>query len=100
MDLSSRDSIKEQEQIVEALRRQEMNDLKTVLSNASGTRFIWRLLQQCHTFSSVYDSDPGLMAFRSGQQDIGHFLMSEITRADENLLFKLMKNKDKGVKHG
>ena len=101
MDLSNPDDIKESEQVAEALRRQEMNDLRTVLSNSSGLRFVWRLLQHCNTFNSIYDSDSNLMSFRSGQQDIGHFLMSEIVAADENLLLKLMKNKDnKGVRNG
>lgn len=36
------------------------------------------------------------MSYQSGQQDLGHFIMSEITQADENLLLRLMKdNKEK-----
>lgn len=74
------------------LRKQEMNDIRTVLSNASGRRLVWRVLERCNTFSSVYSENSFTMAYSSGQQDLGHFLMAEIVEADENLLLKLMKD--------
>lgn len=77
-------------------RRRELTDIGTVLSNASGRRLIWRILEKCGTFSSVFHKDPATMSYLSGQQDLGHFIMSEIVASDENLLFKLMKeNKTK-----
>ena len=32
------------------------------------------------------------MSYFAGKQDFGRFIMSEITAADKNLLFKLMKD--------
>ena len=77
------------------LRRQELNDIRTVLSNASGRRLVWRLLERCQSFSSVFSKEAFTMAYLAGQQDLGHFIMAEIVEADENLLMKLMKDNHK-----
>lgn len=83
-----------------AARKQELNDIGTLLSNASGRRFIWRLLERCSTFGSVFNPDSThRMSYLSGQQDLGHYIMAEIAEADENLLFKLMKDNKKGDTH-
>lgn len=80
----------------EALRKQQLNDIRTVMANASGKRLMWRLLEKCGTFSSVFASDSSRMTYLAGKQDLGHFLMAEIMQADENLFIKLMKENKKG----
>jgi len=87
--------IKKQERKAKDIRRQELNDIRTVLSNASGRRLLWRLLEECKTFAAVFKDNPSYMSYLSGKQDLGHFLMSEITEADENLLLKMMKDNSK-----
>lgn len=77
------------------LEKQRLNDIRTVLSNASGRRFIWKLMSKCNTFGSVYSEQPSTMAYLSGQQDLGHYVMSSIIEADENLLLKIMKENQK-----
>lgn len=75
-------------------RRAELNDIRTVLGTKSGRRLMWRFMEYCRSFETVYDfkdNDPIKMAYNSGRQDVGHFFMSEIVTADENLLFKLMR---------
>lgn len=98
-NLADAKDIQDAENKEQALRLQQMNDIKTVLDSISGRRLMWRILEKCKTFNSVYDSDGLLMANKAGKQDIGHFLMAEIVEADENLLLRLMKNK-KGRDYG
>ncbi len=76
-------------------RQQEINDIRTVLSNISGRRFVWRLLETCRTFNTIFSRETSVMSYNSGQQDVGHFVMSEIAEADENLLLKLMRENKK-----
>jgi hypothetical protein len=76
-------------------RRQELEDIKTVLSNASGRRLIWRLMGKCRTFSSVWEPSAKIH-YNAGQQDLGHFIMAEIVEADANLLLKMMKEQKEG----
>lgn len=98
-NLADEAEVKKAEQKERDLRKQQLNDIRTVLSNASGRRFVWRLLERCRTFSTVFSPELSTMSYNSGQQDFGHFLMSEIVNADENLLLKLMKdNKRKETK--
>lgn len=96
MNLADERKVKDLEQREDDLRKRELNDIRTLLSNASGRRFMWRLLEKCAVFESVFSDKSSTMAYLSGQQDLGHFLMSEIVNADENLLLKLMKENKKG----
>lgn len=97
VNLADVTTVKKLAQREKDIRKQEMNDLRTVLSTASGRRLIWRLLERCKTFGSIYNTDSSTMSYLAGKQDLGHFIIAEITQADENLLLKLMKeNKNKG----
>ena len=82
----------------EEKRRQELNDIRTVLSTISGRRLLWRMMEQCKTFSSVMDNSAAKVTYNAGKQDLGHFIMAEIVEADENLLFKMMKEQKNGEK--
>lgn len=93
--IASKGEVKKAEQREKELRKQQLNDIRTVMSNASGRRFMWRVLERCSTFNSVYNKESSTMAYLSGQQDLGHFLMAEIVEADENLLLKIMKDNQK-----
>ena len=94
-DLTEKEKVKDRDIEVDLIRRKELNDIRTVLSNASGRRLMWRLMGHCGTFQTIFNKESSLMAYLSGQQDIGHFLMSEIAEADEGLLSKLMKENKK-----
>lgn len=70
----------------EAAQRKE--DLKTVISTPEGRRFIWRMLDHCGVFRSVF-SPSAHIYYNSGKQDVGHFLQGEIGR-DFPDLYQLM----------
>ncbi len=91
-DLSNAEEVERLEQRAKDIRKQELNDIRTVLSNASGKRLLWRLMSHCNTFASIYSEEVSLMTYKSGKQDVGHFIMGEVAEADENLLFKMMKD--------
>jgi hypothetical protein len=95
LDLADPTAVKKAEMKAKDKRRQELKDIKTVLANVSGRRLIWKILERCGTFNSIFNTDPLVMANYSGQQDLGHYLMAEIVEADENLLLKLMKENQK-----
>lgn len=71
-------------------REGELNDISAILKTPEGRRVVWRILTQCKTFGSVWHGS-ALIHYNAGQQDIGHWLLSEITQSDEELLFKMMK---------
>lgn len=87
--------IKKAKKSSEINREEELSDIKKVLTTSEGKRFVWRVLERCKTFSSVWESSARIH-YNAGQQDIGHFLMSEIVQADESLLFEMMKDNKQG----
>lgn len=96
-NLADEQEVKKAERREKDLRKQELNDLRTVLSNVSGRRFVWRVLTRCNSFASVFSENHSTMSYLAGKQDLGHFIMNEITEADENLLLKLMKDNRKEI---
>jgi len=72
-------------------REHELEDIKQVLNTPSGRRFVWRILNHCKTFESIWHSS-ALIHHNSGMQDVGHFILSEISESSEELLFELMKD--------
>jgi len=94
---SDETQIKEAGKKIKFSRDQELADIKAVMSTFEGQRFIWRILSKCKAFGSVWEASAKIH-YNSGQQDIGHFLMAEIVEADEQALFKIMKQNLKGEK--
>ncbi len=72
-------------------RENELADLRSVLATVEGRRFVWRMLEHCRVFGSVFDLDATRIAFNAGRQDVGHYLMSEVTTADEQRLLEMMQ---------
>ena len=78
------------------LRDMDLEDLRTVLRTVEGRKVLWRVLSKCKTFNSVWHPSAAIH-YNSGQQDIGHWLMSEIVDAGQDQLFKMMQeNYEKG----
>jgi hypothetical protein len=82
----------------EERRRQETNDLRQVLSSKEGRRVMWRFLSFCRAFASVWDSSAKIHYY-AGQQDVGHFLISEIEEADQDAFFLMMKEAKEKMKN-
>lgn len=68
----------------------ELDDFKVVLSTPQGRRLLWRLMGKAKVFETVWESSARIH-YNAGQQDFGHFIMSEILEADEESYFKMMR---------
>ena len=69
-------------------RDDELADVRHVCSTEAGRRFMFRLLGHCKVFESVYGLD---VQYQAGKQDVGHFVMAEVVEADDELLFRMMR---------
>lgn len=95
MNSADTKEIKKKKNEHKKLRDQELKDLKYILASEQGRRFLWRILGKCKTFGSIWETSAKIH-YNAGQQDLGHFLLSEITEANEESFFKMMKeNKEK-----
>jgi len=72
-------------------RRKELEDLKLLIASEPGRRLVWRLLEQCATFASVWDPSGSRMNYLAGRQDFGHFLMAELSEADDEAIYRMMR---------
>ena len=62
------------DQRLEAEVRQRANDVRYVLNDEQGRRFLWRLMAECHTFESVWHASARIH-YNAGQQDLGHMIL-------------------------
>lgn len=65
----------------QAARKQELDDLRLVMGDPAGRRVLWRLIGEAGTFASAFHRDPIQMAYYTGRQDLGHFLVGELGEA-------------------
>jgi hypothetical protein len=80
-------------------RRQEIDDIQTVLSIQAGRRLLWRIIEHCKVFESIWNGS-ALIHYNSGKQDVGHFLLGEITEAKPEALLEMMGSKLKENDNG
>lgn len=69
---------------------EDRNALKEVLVSPAGRRVLYRILEHTGTFESIWDPSAKIH-YNAGRQDVGHWLMIEIARADESSLAKMMQ---------
>lgn len=72
-------------------RRRELTDLRTVLSTKQGRRFLYRVLEKTHCFSSIFAPDASELAHNAGWQDSGFFLTAEMQEASLEFFYLMLK---------
>lgn len=76
---------------VEKERREiELEDLRAVLATDEGRRFIWRMISHCQVFGSVWSPNERIH-YNAGVQDVGHWLLAEVSEADEIKILEMMQ---------
>lgn len=71
-------------------RRQQIEDLRAILSSPNGRRFLWRYLDECGVFRSSYDASGSKVYFNEGIRNVGNKLLSEITEANPKAFAEMM----------
>lgn len=85
-----------EKQVKRAKRREKDGDtahikaMKAVLSTPEGKAVIWRILEHCSVFSSIWHPSAQIH-YNAGRQDVGHWLTAVITAADPRAFINLME---------
>jgi hypothetical protein len=81
------------EQKEKRLRDRELNDLRIVLSNPEGRRFMWRLMEKCKFFVDGYiHGDAGYgTTYNAGRKNIGLWTLEEITAAKQDAFTQIQR---------
>jgi hypothetical protein len=78
---------------VEQHRFKELNDIRVVMNTREGRDMVWKLLKHCSLMASTYDKNNSDQSYKNGKRDVAHYLVSEIIEADEELYFKMIKER-------
>lgn len=87
--------VKEAKKSEKFKRRDELDDIRFLLQFKQFRRFIWRVLQFCNVFSSIWRPSAEIHHL-SGKQDTGHFVMGEVTEASPDAFLMMMKESKEG----
>ena len=90
---SSRKQVRDAGKKEKIQRSAELNDLDAVLRTVAGQKVMYRILEQCSTFQTPPNLSEEVVYFMTGKQDIGHWLMAEIGRANPDALVNILKSK-------
>lgn len=83
--------VKNAERLEKLAENQQREDIKWLMSSPSGRRIVWNILERCEVNGSIFTNDPYILSYRSGQQDIGHWLLGIVGTHDNEGLFTMMK---------
>lgn len=78
----------------DSLRDQQLNDLRYVLNDERGRRFIWRLLGECGVYQTSFTGNSTTF-FNEGKRQIGLFTLGEVMEASIEAYLK-MQHEAKG----
>lgn len=89
--------VKEAGERERSARERNLDDLLWVLSDRRGRRFLWNLMAKCGLYERSHVAGlEDATAFNEGQRHIGLHLLKDISTADENMLFEMMKESKNG----
>lgn len=71
------------------LRDKQLNDVRFILSEVQGRRFLYRYLEETGVFKSSFTGSSETF-FNEGQRNIGLKLLADITEADTEAFVKMM----------
>jgi len=76
-------------------RSEELHTIRMLMNTENGRSFMFRCLQQCGTYGSIFDKDSLKHAYNSGFRDFGVWLEGELKEAaNESFLTMLRENHD------
>lgn len=79
--------------------KEHLYAIAEMLHSYHGRRVFWDLLSRAGVFGSVFTADALQMAFRAGQQDLGHQLQVELLTVDASLYDQMMREGRTRAKH-
>lgn len=82
-----------------AAKRREKDDRDTIvalLGTPNGRRWFADLLASCHIYSTSFDHDATVMAFREGERNVGLRLLSLASAASPDAILTMMKERSDG----
>ena len=72
-------------------RELELLSIRNIMKTENGRDFMWRCLQNCCTFESIFNADSIQHSFNAGQRSHGLWLDAELKEAATDDYFKMLR---------
>lgn len=72
-------------------RELELLTIRNIMNTENGRTFMYRCLQNCCTFESIFSTDVAQHAYNSGKRSHGLWLDEELREAAPDDYFKMLK---------
>ncbi len=72
-------------------RELEILTMQHIMKTENGRAFLWRCLQNCGTFDSMFNSDATQHNFNAGKRSHGLWLDEELREANEDNYYLMLK---------
>lgn len=94
LNAASEKQTEKADKILAKRQQRELDDIRFMLTSEAGRRFLWRMLTHCRVFESIYEQNARIH-YNSGVQDVGHFILGEITKARPEALIEMMREQNR-----
>ncbi len=71
-------------------RREQLGDVRFLLTHEQGRRFLWRLMDHAGVYSTCFTGNSQTF-FNEGKRDTGLFVLNEIMQADPDAYIAMIK---------
>lgn len=80
-------------------RSDQLYTIRTLMNTESGRSFMFRCLQQCGTYGSIFNKDALTHAYNSGARDHGLWLERELKEAAYESYLTMLRENQNGSDH-
>jgi len=80
VDVSDEKQVRTARRSALAEEREDGERLSLFLGNPIARRWMWKLLENCHTFGTSFSDNPYRTAFQEGERNVGIRILADIMR--------------------
>ena len=82
------------------LRKDELDDVRHILSDIKGRRFLWKYLRKCGVYKTSFTGNSDTF-YNEGMRNIGLMILADIQESDAEAYLKMLKeNKEMKIAVG
>ena len=96
MNIADEDEVAEAKKAEQRLLDLDKEDMKWIISNKHGRRFIWNLLGDCGVFKSSFDGSSHTF-FREGERNVALKILARLNDADAQAYVTMVMESQGGV---
>lgn len=78
---ADKDQVRRAQKKEQSDHERRLNDLRYVLNDRRGRRFLWKTMSDCGIFQTSFSSSTNVTFFNEGQRNVGLKILSDLNEA-------------------